>query len=204
MDFTRYDQEIADLKKRPLPARISQPLVLLYGSSTFTFWGHERAALDLAPYTICNHGFGGSTAADALMQFDSLVKPVDYDILALYEGDNDMVENFSADDVHNHIHKIIQLALAARPQGKILIVGVKPSPCRMQYDTLRRAINQRLEILAKRLPSVVFVSLDPILLKSNGQPDETLFLPDMLHLNEAGYARLAQWLKAGFRQALGD
>lgn len=204
MDLTRFDQEIAGLLKRPLPAHASQPLVLLYGSSTFTVWGHEKAALDLAPYSICNHGFGGSTSADALLHFDTLVKPIPYDILALYEGDNDMVENLTAEAVHNHIHKIIQLALTANPIGKVLIVGVKPSPSRMQYDALRRDINNRLEHLAKMLPAVVYVSVDPILMQSNGQPDETLFLPDRLHLNDAGYARLAQWLKAAFRQALGD
>jgi len=33
------------------------------------------------------------------------------------------------------------------------------------------------------------------LLNANGQPDETLFLNDRLHLNQAGYARWTKLLR---------
>lgn len=204
MDMTRFDSEIEILLRRPIPMRGAHPMVLLYGSSTFTFWGHERSQHDLAPYIICNHGFGGSTSADALMHFDALVKPVPFDILALYEGDNDQVEGLTPDAVAHHTEKIIALARKIRPHAKVVLLGVKPSPSRVHLDAIRTSYNARLDAIAKQLHGVIYVSLDPIILGADGQPDPTLFLDDMLHLNERGYERLAQWLKAAFVQVQGD
>ena len=204
MDLTRFDEEIEKLIHYPIPTRGTHPFVLLYGSSTFTFWGHERSQRDLAPFIICNHGFGGSTSADALYHFDTLVRPIPFDILALYEGDNDQVEGFSADAVEHHFEKMIRLSKHLRPHCKIVVVGVKPSPARVHLDAIRSVYNARLEAITRRMEGVIYVSLDPIILGTDGQPDATLFLDDQLHLNERGYERLAQWLKATFNHALVD
>lgn len=203
MDLTRFDSELENLLKEPLPLQGITPTVLLYGSSTFTHWGHQKSLKDLAPYRVINRAFGGSTSADALYQFSRLVKPLHYDLIALYEGDNDQVMHFTPTDVKNNYTQLIHKIRDANPTCKIVIVGVKPSPSRHELDSLRRQINTNLRALANLFPATIYCDVDGIILDGNGTPLRDLFLEDMLHLNLDGYARLAKTMKEAFAKVLG-
>ena len=204
MDLTRFDTEISNLVQVGVPKKGSTPFVLLYGSSTFTHWGHIESQKDLAPFTICNRGFGGSTSADALYHLPKLVLPLNFDILALYEGDNDHVMNFTPEAIYNNMAAIIRTVRINHPQSKVVILGVKPSPSRVEFNQLRLLINKKLNTLVDHFEQVFYLDLDTVLLDSSGHPNRSLYLEDMLHLNKMGYERLAAVMRSSFHKAMGE
>lgn len=204
MDLTRFDAEISKLAQVGVPSKENTPFVLLYGSSTFTHWGHYDSQKELAPFTICNRGFGGSTSADALYHLPRLVLPLKFDILALYEGDNDQVMNFTPEDVYNNLAAIVRIVRSYQPKCKIVILGVKPSPSRVEFNSIRLLINKKLQTLVDHFDQVFYLDLDNVLLDSNGYPNRSLYLEDMLHLNKAGYEKLASVMKTSFHKAIGE
>ena len=82
------------------------------------------------------------------------------------------------------------------PQCKIVLIPVKPSPKRLEIIETERALNKLLADEAAKDDRLVLIEgMFDTLLNANGQPDETLFLNDRLHLNQAGYARWTKLLR---------
>ena len=82
------------------------------------------------------------------------------------------------------------------PQCKIVLIPVKPSPKRLEIIETERALNKLLAAEAAKDDRLVLVEgMFDTLLNADGQPDETLFIKDRLHLNESGYARWTKLLR---------
>lgn len=183
-----YEREIrafeaSDRADPPEPGR-----VLFVGSSSFRLW--ETLEADMAPVPVLNRGFGGSKTGEVLAVFDRIVVPYAPSVIVYYCGDNDLGEhNTDWEAAANGFIAFDRLARAVWPDVRVVNVPIKASLARWgNWDAMSRA-NAMVREYCERTPGAEYVDTVTPTLGADGRPDPTLFEPDGLHLNAAGYAR---------------
>lgn len=168
--------------------------VLLVGSSTFTRW--QSAHQLMAPFAVRNRGFGGSRMAQVLLYTNHFL-PYQARRVVVYEGDNDLCNPaFTPHAFLAECRRFTKLMLAAVPGRDVFFLAIKPSPIRWCFFERQCAANELLRAYAARTPRVHFIDIVPVLLGDDFKPSPALYVQDQLHLNEAGYARIAAVIKA--------
>ena len=163
-----------------------QGAVVATGSSSMRGW-HARIAEDLAPLTIIPRGFGGSNMRDVRHFLDELVLRHEPRAVLLYEGDNDVAAGIAPEAILAEFNAI-DAAIAERlPDTRIYILAVKPSIARWQLWGTMKATNALLKARAEADPRLTFIDIATPMLGDDGKPIEGIFIPDMLHMNGAGY-----------------
>lgn len=167
--------------RAPLP----QNAVLFYGSSSIRLW--TTLAQDFDGMPVVNRGFGGSTLADCLQEMERLVFPVRPRAIVLYAGDNDLDKGDAPEQVlalFDRFAAAVRERLGVLP---LLLVSIKPSPCRFWNCAKIRRANELLSEAAAASPGAQFIDVFHIMLDAGGQPRHELFNGDGLHMNRAGY-----------------
>ena len=183
----RFEKEIAayeaiDRKSPPKPGG-----VLFYGSSSVRLW--KTLADDYAGMPVLNRGFGGSTAADALMYAERIVLPCRPATIVYYEGDNDLSKGRTPEQVLADYQAFAARVHSALPETRILFVSVKPSPKRLELLPIQRKMNEMTSAWIDKAkdPRLGFVDVFTPMLDDAGRPRADLFGPDRLHMNRDGY-----------------
>ena len=183
----RFEKEIAayealDKKNAPKPGGI-----LFYGSSSVRLW--KTLSDDYAGMPVLNRGFGGSTAADALMYAERIVLPCRPATIVYYEGDNDVQKGRTPEQILADYQKFADLVHSALPETRILFVSVKPSPKRLELLPVQRKVNEMTSawIAESNDERLGFIDVFTPMLDADGRPRTELFGPDRLHMNRDGY-----------------
>lgn len=159
--------------------------ILFTGSSSIRMW--SSLAEDFAPVPILNRGFGGSTLPEVIHYADRIIFNYAPEVIVLYCGENDIAEGASADQVFESFQKIDRMIEQRLPNSTLIYIAMKPSPSRWalwpQYQTGDRMISAYLKGKSKRH----FVDCSPSMLLPSGEPDSSIFIEDMLHMNPKGY-----------------
>jgi lysophospholipase L1-like esterase len=161
--------------------------ILFYGSSSIRLWKGMKE--DFPGMNVLNHGFGGSTAPDALRYFDRLVVPAKPSTIVFYEGDNDLKKGRTPEQFLGDVQSFVQKVESKLPNTKIIILSVKPSPSRADLMSTQKKVNSMIEGWVKQTkdPRVTFVNTFSSMLDAGGKPRVELFGPDKLHMNREGY-----------------
>ena len=176
-DMQRF--EAADAKSPP-PRRG----VLFIGSSSIRFW--DTLAQDFPGMPVINRGFGGSELRDSTWYADRIIVPYAPRQLLIYAGDNDLNAGRTPQQLQQDFTAFVQRVRRDLPETKIAYISTKPSPSRAQLLATQREANMLIQAEAKRL-GVDYIDIFTPMLDAKGQPDETLFIDDRLHMNAAGY-----------------
>ena len=172
----------ADKLRRP-----AQGGVLFVGSSTIRLWRNLAQDFRQQP-VIINRGFGGSTLAACNFFAKDLVVQYRPAQVLVYAGDNDLAIGRSPQDVLDSFRRFTETVRGELPGARISFISIKPSPSR---KSLLLAIQQTNRLIAgylEKLPNAQYIDTHTAMLTAKGDPRPELFLPDMLHLNDAGYA----------------
>lgn len=161
--------------------------VLFYGSSSIRLWKSLKE--DFPGLNVLNHGFGGSTAPEALKYFDRLVTPVKPSTIVFYEGDNDLKKGRTPEQFLGDVQTFVRQVETKLPNTKIVILSVKPSPSRIDLMSTQRKVNAMVEgwIKQSKDSRVTYVNTFAAMLDGSGKPRGELFGPDKLHMNRDGY-----------------
>jgi lysophospholipase L1-like esterase len=114
----------------------------------------------------------------------------------LYAGDNDIGRGASAAEVIAMFGEFVETVEAHCPDAACWFVSIKPSPAREEFTDTIRAANAGIRAAIQRRPAWRYVDWFGDLLGPDGQADERLFEPDMLHVNDHAYVALADLLRA--------
>jgi lysophospholipase L1-like esterase len=159
--------------------------VVFFGSSSLRLW--ESLARDFPGIRVINRGFGGSTLADAVREFERVVVPLRPRALVIYAGDNDLDQGASPEHVLWTFENLIGSVRERLGGIPLLYLSIKPSPIRFWNNHQIRRANELLrETSARR--GVLFVDVYSRMLNEHGTPRRELFGEDGLHLSAAGYA----------------
>jgi lysophospholipase L1-like esterase len=171
-----------DARNPPLP----QAIVGL-GSSSMRAW-HATIREDLAPLSLIPRGFGGSTMYDALRFADRIVVPYRPRAVLLYEGDNDIALEVPPEQVLAAFAAFVDTVRAALPDLRIYVISIKPSPSRWEIWPRMQEANRLLQAACAADSRLTYIDVASGMLGEDGRPRPEIFLPDRLHMNEAGYA----------------
>ena len=182
----RYADELALIAKKPTEPGFSPNIdVLFVGSSSVRMW--KTLQQDMQPLKVVNNGFGGSTIRDIIYHYDILVKPYNPKKIVLYV-ENDVIpeDKLETKTLLEFFRIFSEMAHKDFPSATLYIVSLKPSPLRFSIYKEQCAINSLLKDYADRRQYIRYIDIASDMIKK-GQPDRTLFLDDMLHMNSEGY-----------------
>lgn len=173
---------------------VKKDVVLFVGSSTFTMWSSLKT--DFPNSKVLNRAFGGSMMTDLLYYFNQVVAPYNPRQVVLYEGDNDLYGTTKTpEQFMDDVIAMTRLINIYYPNAKILLVSIKPSPSRTGAFSKYQASNVLMKNYADKFDYIDYVDTWTPMLKQDGNPNETLFGSDMLHMNASGYALLKSILE---------
>jgi lysophospholipase L1-like esterase len=179
---TMDDFAAADLKRRP-----DTNGVLFVGSSTIRMWRNLATDFRDQPVVI-NRGFGGSTLADCEHFARQLVLQYRPAHVLVYAGDNDLAAGRTPAQVLETFERFAKTLRAELPNTRIAYISIKPSPARAALLPKMRETNLLIANHLRQLANADYIDTHSAMLTPDGQPRPELFLPDLLHMNEKGYA----------------
>jgi len=179
--------QISDSLHRP-PANA----IVFVGSSSFTMWKNVNQYFP--GRTIINRGFGGSSLPHVIEYADEIVIPYKPRQVVVYCGENDfMSDTVTSEMVVERFRHLFSLLRKQMPRAEILYVSMKPSPSRQHLMPQFSSANAAIRDFLKKKRRTTYVNIWDDMLDNQGKPRKELFLADMLHMNEKGYAI---WQKA--------
>lgn len=163
-----------------------QNAVVFIGSSSIVKW--TSLEQDFRGVTVINRGFGGSQLADSVNYADRIVIPYRPRTVVLYAGDNDLNAGKTPEIVLADFKAFAAKIHAALPKTRIVYIAIKPSPSRWKIKDQVVRTNALIAAECARDKRFAFADIYTPMLDAKGQPRPELFVKDMLHMNEAGYA----------------
>ena len=186
---TEFSDDVFELEQRVAAVTVIADPIVFFGSSSFRLW--ERLSDDLDIPDALNLGFGGSTLEACTYYFERLVLPHTPKAIFLYAGDNDIGNGSDAETVLRHFETLMAKIDQHLPGIPVFPLSIKPSPFRIEHLATITEANKGMARIAAQRPNTRFIDISDIMLKPDGTPDTSLFKDDMLHMNDAGYARWA-------------
>ena len=160
-------------------------LIVFTGSSSIRMW--ESLSDDFSEATLLNRGFGGSQMSDLLYYKKELILQYRPARIFIYEGDNDIWEGKSTDEILSDAAKLLKSIKESLPTSKVYFISAKPSIARWGMADKYRQFNRRLEQWTEE-QGVSFIDIWTPMCDADGDVLQDLFIEDDLHMNEKGYA----------------
>ncbi len=160
--------------------------VVFVGSSSIVRWATLEK--DFPGVTVVNRGFGGSELADSVFYADRIVIPYRPRTVVVYAGENDLNTGQTPEKVFGDFKAFVAKVHGALPKAKIVFIAIKPSPSREKIKAQVVRANALIAAECALDPRLAFADIYTPMLTAKGEMRPELFVKDMLHLNEAGYA----------------
>ena len=179
--------EIADFKKQDSVQHPPSGAILFIGSSSFRKWTNVQSYFP--GYTIINRGFGGSTFPDVIRYAGEIIFPYHPKQVVIYCGDNDLAvsDSVTAAMVFNRFVHLYEMIRSRLKVVDIVYVSIKPSPSRQKLMPRMEAANDMIRDFMAKYSHAAFVDVYHSMLTPQGQPIDSLFVSDKLHMNDKGY-----------------
>lgn len=191
-----FSNEIEAFARASQSAPAPSDAVLFLGSSSIRLWDIAGSFGRLA--TI-NRGFGGATTAHVLHYYKRLLPGAPPRAIVVYVGENDLAAGAEPESVARDVLTLLSRLRKDYARAPIAFLSLKPSPIRWPLRDKMAAVNAKVAAGAARR-RVRYLDVGQVLLASDGLPDASLFRPDGLHMNAAGYQRwtriIDDWLAA--------
>jgi lysophospholipase L1-like esterase len=190
---TRFEDDVLASIRQIHARPPSDKTIALYGSSSFRFW--QSMASDLRCLDVVNLGFGGGTFASGIHYFDSLLTPLAPRKVVLYFGENDISnDGLTAQSTFANFRSLVAL-IDKRLGARIFVLSAKQSPTKWMWSDEVAEFNARAKAFCQQQSHMRFIDVGSVLMGENGRPMARYFMPDLIHLNAAGYALWADFLR---------
>lgn len=184
-DHAAFENEVERLLQKYQQTNWEEGGIVFTGSSSIRLWNNYEE--DFPQIQIINTGFGGSQMSDLLQYLDELVLNYKPGKIFVYEGDNDVNSGKTTETVIKEFKELIDKIRSDNPDTELYIIGVKPSPSRWKLKADYKRLNEAFQALSLKVQNVHFINMWEPMLDAQGNPDPSLFMGDLLHLNEQGY-----------------
>jgi hypothetical protein len=160
--------------------------VVFVGSSSIVKWTSlER---DFPGTKVINRGFGGSELGDSAFYVDSDRDPVSAPHGGALRRRQRSQCRQSPETVLADFKTFVSKIHAALPQTRIVYIAIKPSPSRWKLKDKIVQTNALIAAECAKDKRLAFADVYAPMLDAKGEPRPELFVKDMLHMNESGYA----------------
>ena len=187
-NLERFRADIDRFKRLDAQNTVPAHPVLFIGSSSIVHWDTASA---FACYPVVNRGFGGSTITEVNHYFDQIVRPYSPAVIVLYAGDNDLdMPGSNPQSVLQQFHEFADRVASVLPHTTILYLSLKPTlmdPFETGLTENVAAVNRLIRQLTASRRDILFVDVASPMYRE-GKLRTDIWLPDAIHLNEAGYS----------------
>jgi len=197
-DPMRFDEQIKEFLKWDRQNSVPDDAVLFVGSSSIRMW---QTHISFPGFKVINRGFGGSHTSDAIYFAEQIVFGYKPKVIVFYEGDNDIASGKTPERVFKDYKTFVKLVNKKLPKTPIIFIAIKPSSSRWSFWPKMKEANDMIKAYSDKNKKLFFADLAAPLIGKNGKPDDSLFLEDLLHLNEKGYAVWTSILKSVIKAA---
>lgn len=184
-DPLRFKDEVQKIEQSRKAAN-PRKVILFTGSSSIRLWSDlEKRFSD---HNVLNTGFGGSQMSDLYYYFDELILPHKPSQIFIYEGDNDLGEGKSTEQILSDADKLLRRLRCELPKRThIYFLTPKPSVLRWNLKEKYEDYMAELKKWCDQHKRVTFIDMWTPMLDENGQVRKDLLMDDNLHLNPKGY-----------------
>jgi lysophospholipase L1-like esterase len=171
--------------------------VVFLGDSITQGWGGGLGAA-FPGMRVANRGISGDTSRGVLIRLEEDVLALDPAAVVVLIGTNDLDEGASPETIAGNMRLILARVKQHDPRVPIVLCLVFPSsPAKNRPADEIKAVNALYLAAVKNDAQVIPLDTWSLFADPNGDAPQREF-PDLLHLNEAGYARWAAALRPIF------
>lgn len=185
-DPLRFEEQIDEFKTWDKKNSFPSDAILFVGSSSIRLW-ETAAAFPGLP--VINRGFGGSHTSDVQHHYEAVIGKYNPAVIVFYEGDNDIASDKPIEQVFDDYKQLVDRIIKDQPGVDFIYVPIKPSSSRWDYWSKMDKVNQLIKEYNSRYEQLHYVDLATPILNDDGNPDDSLFLEDQLHMNKKGYEK---------------
>jgi lysophospholipase L1-like esterase len=168
--------------------------VVFLGDSITQGWGGGLGAA-FPGVKVANRGISGDTTRGVLLRLAEDVLALDPVAVVLLIGTNDLEEGADPEVVAGNLKLIVEDLERHDPKMPIVLCQVFPSSAAKKRPADKiKAVNALYLAAVKNDPQVTYVETWPLFADASGDAEPGEF-PDLLHPNEAGYAKWASALR---------
>lgn len=168
--------------------------VVFFGDSITQGWGNDFKN-HFPELTLANRGISGDTTRGMLIRIEQDVLALQPKAVVMLMGTNDLEEGAAPTVIAENIRLIVDRLHKADPDMPIIYCNVFPSSAsRKRPATEIKAINALCATLPRTYPQVRILDTWTLFADKQGDAKKEEF-PDLLHPNNAGYAKWAQALR---------
>jgi lysophospholipase L1-like esterase len=172
--------------------------VVFFGDSITQGWGDDFQG-KFPGMKLANRGISGDTTRGMLYRLDADVLSLKPKGIVMLMGTNDLEEKAEPVMVRNNVELIIKRINESNPKTPVVLCLVFPaSEQKARPASKIKAINEMLTKLSSQFENVKLIDTWTLFANDQGdaKPEE---FPDLLHPNEAGYAKWRQALSPTFK-----
>jgi hypothetical protein len=185
-DPQRFKKEVTELKAKDSMLSNRKNLILFTGSSSIRLWSDLKQRF--SNFNVWNSAFGGSQTSDLFYYADELILNYKPKKVFIYEGDNDIGEGKSPEEILKDTDKLLRFIRSQLPKKtKIYFITPKPSIRRWESKSKYETYIASLKTWAAKQKKVKVVDVWTPMLDEKGELKRDLFLEDNLHMNSKGY-----------------
>jgi len=171
--------------------------VVFLGDSITQGWGGGLGAA-FPGVKVANRGIDGDTSRGVLIRLKDDVLSLDPAAVVLLVGTNDLEEGAIPETIAGNLKRILSALEAHDPKMPIVLCQVFPSAASKKRSADQiKAVNALYRAAVKNDAHVTLVETWPLFADAAGDAIAAEF-PDLLHPNEAGYAKWAAALRPIF------
>lgn len=165
-----------------------QQAVVFFGDSIMQGWGDDFGGR-FAGMKKANRGISGDTTRGMLLRLQDDVLALNPSGVVMLMGTNDLEEGATPETIASNIDLILRALHAHTPEMPVIVCQVFPSSASMRRPSDKiKDLNDRIAKLVKGNEQVVLLDTWTLFANAEGDAKKDEF-PDLLHPNEAGYAK---------------
>jgi lysophospholipase L1-like esterase len=171
--------------------------LVFLGDSITQGWGDDVGG-NFPGVKVANRGLSGDTSRGVLIRLEQDVLALQPSGVVLLIGTNDLEEGADPETIAANLKLILAKLKAHNPKMPIVLCQVFPSSETKKRPADRiKKVNQLYAAAVKGDPQITFIETWPLFANAQGdaKPEE---FPDLLHPNQAGYAKWAAALRPIF------
>lgn len=189
----RWESEIHQFEAQDKTSPPKPGGILFTGSSSIRMW--TTLAADFPNHPVIGRGFGGSEMSDLNHYVDRIVIPYAPRHILVYEGDNDLANGKTPQQVLADFQTFVAKVHGKLPRARIDYIAIKPSRARWHLSHQIRETNRAISAWGRTQSRVGFIDIFTPMLHPDGRLRGELFREDGLHLNPEGYALWTQIIR---------
>jgi hypothetical protein len=180
----RFEGSIKAFEKSEKEQSTPKGAIVVTGSSTIRMW--ETIKTDLKPLTVIPRGFGGSNMNDLYHYSHELIIKHKSRAVVIYEGDNDLVDGISPEQIHHKFLELKNKLLKSDENLRIYVISVKPSIARKYFLDKAKEVNGLFKKTCALNEQLFFIDTFSQMMEGD-EIKSDVFIKDKLHYNKRGY-----------------